>query len=108
MTLVASFISRKWAIQVSDRRIVRSTDLGVLSDETSKAVLYWHQAAFAYSGLARIDEMRTDEWLTRLLAKEELIDDALELVRKEAEAAMGRLSSSVAVRNRRLAIHGVG
>jgi hypothetical protein len=74
MTLVLSLITSSWAIQVSDRKLVRLDAQGKVTwknEERNKAVLWCNRLAFGYTGIAEFGPRRepTDEWLSRELAE---------------------------------------
>jgi len=55
MTLVLSLITSSWAIQVSDRKLVRLDAEGKVTwknEERNKAVLWCKRLAFGYTGIA--------------------------------------------------------
>lgn len=67
MTLVLSFISRDYVVQVSDRRLTGS-DGSLVSDTRNKGIVLEGNLSFAYSGLAMIGRTPTDLWLADVLA----------------------------------------
>ena len=70
MTLILSCLTSKYAIQVSDRRLMQSD--GVIRDEHSnKAILVNGNIVFGYTGLASMDNGKTknDEWFSNILSE---------------------------------------
>jgi len=67
MTLVLGCLTKDYAIQVSDRRTI-DLDGNIVDNDRNKAVAFDGRYAFAYSGLAELEGMPTDVWLTRELA----------------------------------------
>lgn len=76
------------AIQVSDRRLVDlSTGTPVpVEDDQNKAVLFGSIMTFGYTGLAKIENKKTDIWLTEVLSDpaHRSLKDAIEAVRDRA------------------------
>ena len=71
MTLILSAATEEYVVQVSDRRLTWISDPKTgqtADDDSNKAVLFEHRMAFAYTGLAEVEGIRTDKWLTRVLA----------------------------------------
>lgn len=68
MTLILSCLTSEYAIQVSDRRLVRS-DGRILDDHSNKAILVNGHIIFGYTGLAYMDSGKTknDEWFLNVL-----------------------------------------
>ena len=72
MTLVLSCITRDFIVQVSDRRLtwLNGPNSGsVADDERNKAVVVCNRLVFAYSGLAEIGSLRTDDWLLEVIRR---------------------------------------
>lgn len=63
MTLILSCITPDYAILVADRRNMALEKYAIVEDDRSKIVLYCQQVAFAYTGLAEIEGLKTDHWL---------------------------------------------
>jgi hypothetical protein len=68
MTLVLDCFARDAAFQVSDRWLTDPERGAVVDDQTNKAVVVNGRVVFSYTGLARIEGQRTDEWLARAIA----------------------------------------
>jgi len=66
MTLLITCLTPEYLVQVSDRRLTR-LDGTLYDDESNKAVFYLPGMVFAYTGLAEVNGVRTDEWLTSIL-----------------------------------------
>jgi len=70
MTLILNSLTDSYALQVSDRRL---TFLGgpksgqIMDDDRNKAVVWNGTLAFAYTGIASVDDESTDIWLARTL-----------------------------------------
>jgi hypothetical protein len=74
LTLIISVLTPQWAIQVSDRRLVRIREGAAVraDDERNKAVTWCGRLAFAYAGLAELGrEKQTDIWLANRLSESE-------------------------------------
>ncbi len=73
MTLVLSWLTKDYVIQVSDRRLTFAGgvwDGMVANDDKNKAVIWTGSngtIAFGYTGLAQLDGEPTDIWLSRVL-----------------------------------------
>jgi hypothetical protein len=68
MTLILSFISNNYLIQVSDKSLFQIGNGTEISTNTNKAVLYCQQVAFGYTGISIIDNKATDQWLAEHLS----------------------------------------
>jgi hypothetical protein len=69
MTLIISAVTSKKMYQVSDTRLTRNGDL--YNDYSIKTTLVACKNAFisiSYTGLAYLDNLRTDEWLVKILS----------------------------------------
>ena len=66
MTLLITCLTPEYLVQISDRRLTR-LDGTLYDDESNKAVFYLPGMVFAYTGLAEVNGIRTDEWLTSIL-----------------------------------------
>lgn len=72
MTLVVSCISPNHVVQVSDRRLAWATGAHagrVADDNSNKAVVVCGRLVLAYTGLAQIRSLKTDEWALRVAAE---------------------------------------
>ena len=69
MTLIHSFACKGYVLQVSDRRV---THKGKVFDSlANKAIVYVGAdgvMSVAYTGLAYIDEVHTDQWMAEILS----------------------------------------
>ncbi len=68
MTLILSCATHDYLVQVSDRRLTYINTGEIADDNANKIVLFCHRMAFAYTGIATIDTLRTDEWLSNVLS----------------------------------------
>jgi hypothetical protein len=84
MTLVLSCITPEFLVQVSDRRLTK-LDGSLVDDEANKAVLFVGQFLFAYTGLAHVGRVRTDDWLV------EALGHAFQQSRPNVTAAIGAI-----------------
>ena len=105
MTLVLSFLTQDFILQVSDRRLTWP-DGSVEDDNTNKATIYCGRMALGYTGLAQIKTRKTDEWLAGILARAQSSPEALEIIKNEATAHFRGISQTP--RQRRHAFVGVG
>ncbi len=88
MTLIVSCLTHTFAVQVSDRRVTLIDGSGV-EDRANKALFYGWNMAWAYTGLATLDGLRTDDWLTRRLEKGTAnLADTWRMVAQRAETAV--------------------
>lgn len=69
MTLILSLLTRDWAVQVADRRVVRIDTRTPVDDNRNKVVIWQGRVVFAFTGLAHIDGLNTDEWLLEQFAR---------------------------------------
>lgn len=105
MTLVLSYLTPDFVVQVSDRRLTWSNG-SVADDSSNKATVYCGRMAFAYTGLAQIKTHKTDEWLTMLLARAKSMPEAMKMLKDEATAHFRGISETP--RQRRHAFVAVG
>ena len=76
MTLLLSCLTPKYIVHVSDRRLTWPN--GDLADETAnKAIVFAPNALFSYTGIARVGNLRTDEWIAEQLIGRTGIQDAI-------------------------------
>ena len=68
MTLILSFVSRDYLIQVSDRRLTKANG-EVVDEQVSKTTLFGGTSLFGFTGLARIGTTPTHRFLTDALAR---------------------------------------
>lgn len=68
MTLVLTAITPECITQVSDRRLINVQDGTPFDDETNKAIWAFGMFVGAYTGLASIENERTDTWAAKKLA----------------------------------------
>lgn len=64
MTLIVSCLTQAFAVQASDRRITVIDNSGI-EDRANKALFLGWNTAWAYTGLATLDGIRTDDWICR-------------------------------------------
>lgn len=87
MTLVLTCLTRDAIFQVSDRRLTRSAPpFEIVDDEANKAVVVEGRVVFGYTGLARIQTERTDDWLARVIGSEST-NDMAQIARRIKDAA---------------------
>ncbi len=67
MTLILSAVFGDYAVQVSDRRFSYFNNVRPPDDNKNKAVIFYNQLIFAYTGLGYINGLRCDDWLTQTL-----------------------------------------
>lgn len=108
MTLILSCITKKYVVQVSDRRLSRGKI--PVTDEANKAVLWRGLVSFAYTGVAELGPImpgtpevkdfgvkatpsmaRTDVWLTQLIHNSDNLSEALKLMCLETAKELRRL-----------------
>lgn len=98
MTLVLSWLSNSYVVQVSDR-CVTWTDGRSKPDDRNKAVMFG-PATFSYSGLAKIGNEWTDEWLARILSGSGTrnVFDAGEFVMRQATKTFAGLALALSLK----------
>ncbi|MDP7704292.1 hypothetical protein [Mycobacterium sp. TY815] len=93
MTLIQTFFSADYVIQVSDRRLTKA-DGSVFDDEYTKLIC-WNQTFTAgFTGLARIDigqKKSTSEWIAEVLCDYPAFGYGVDALRREAENAIRKL-----------------
>jgi len=67
MTLVLTCLTPTCVFQVSDRRLTDLGSGGLIDDSQNKCVVYNGCCSFAFTGLARLAGMSTDEWIAERL-----------------------------------------
>jgi hypothetical protein len=72
---------------VSDRRVV-ATDGSWHEDRANKAIFFCGHSSFSYTGIARLEGLPTDEWLTQQLGTAKALGDALPLLQRGARDAV--------------------
>ncbi len=102
MTLVQTFFSNDFVIQVSDRRLTRA-DGSVFDDEYTKLVCWNQSFAAGFTGLAHIDGKKKSMsgWIAEILSDYPVFGYGVQALRAEAEAAIQKLPNHW---NKRLAI----
>lgn len=107
MTLILSCITRDYAVQVADRRLVGS-DGRIYDDDANKMTLFDGRIAFSYTGLAVLKGQQTDLWLANVLQKPACssVDKSLQVLKVAAADAVRGLSLSGALT--RIAFVGIG
>ncbi|HEV2999370.1 MAG TPA: hypothetical protein VGW75_01430 [Solirubrobacteraceae bacterium] len=91
MTIVISCLTERYVLQVSDRRLTQVGSGRPVPGEFNKAVLFGNSVAFAYTGLAKIGRLDTDEWLADALASGHDDNSSIVAVRDRATTAFRRL-----------------
>lgn len=91
MTLVLTCVTSEFAIQVSDKRLTTTPTGAVVDDDRNKGIQYYNQMAFAYSGLARIENKPTDEWFVETLQGYEDLERGLEFAVLRLNTVFSRL-----------------
>jgi hypothetical protein len=77
MTQVLSVITRDYALLASDRRLTIADGPRrgeVVDDDTCKLVNLCNTCGIGYSGLAKFQGSRTDEWIAKTFASENCRD----------------------------------
>jgi hypothetical protein len=102
MTLILSAISPRWAMQASDRRVVkidRAERIVDHEDERNKAIFVAERMTFAYTGHADIGGVDTAGWFQQRLATEmsrgRSIEEALQVVAEMLSQYFASLPSYV-------------
>jgi hypothetical protein len=81
---------RDYVVQVSDRRVM-TPDGSWREDHTNKAVFFCGHSSFAYTGIASLEGLPTDEWLTLKLETAKALADGLPLLQRKAKDAIQRV-----------------
>jgi hypothetical protein len=105
MTLILACLTDRNVYQVSDRRLtLLSNPATVVDDESNKAV-FVGRVSFGYTGLARIGQERTDDWLARVISEGPTNDMAqvAERIRSAATTSFQQLPMRI-----RHAFQGIG
>lgn len=107
MTLVISLATHKYTFQISDRRLVQPNGQ-IYDDQSNKAVFFCNQLTIAYAGLAHIDSMRTDLWITKVLADAACRSgsDAIYTIRDKATEAFAKMSFTAAEKRHAFVVAG--
>lgn len=98
MTLILSCITADHAVQVSDRRLtwLSGPNEGTLKDdEQNKALVIRNHQAFAYTGIAEIENQKTDDWLFDVAASitsSTSVNQIYDEIAKRAGTAFGLIS----------------
>jgi len=112
LTFVLSCVTDRAVLQVSDRRLVEISGQGVhriIDDESNKAILVCGRVAFAYTGIANLEQTRTDRWFAQVVAAAGFSGDFRAIcdhVQATATAAFEKLCVDAGLR--RHAFQGVG
>ncbi len=109
MTLILSAILGPYIIQVSDRRLTLPNG-SIFDDEANKAIFLEGRMAMAYTGLASINNQRTDKWLAQALLNSQTPDlgSAMNYLSEKATQAFKILPRSLSNAQRRTAFIAVG
>lgn len=97
MTLILSCLTRDYVVQVSDRRVV-ATDGSWREDRANKAIFFCGHSSFSYTGIARLEGLPTDEWLTEQLGTAKALGDTLPLLQRRARDAVRAIPFPSSVR----------
>ncbi|MBM3167011.1 MAG: hypothetical protein FJZ94_06165 [Chloroflexi bacterium] len=91
MTIILTCLTWQYIVQVSDRRLTKNGKL--YEDNANKAIDFCGQMAFAYSGLAELEGMRTDLWLANVLSSPSAraLPEALTAIRDRASECFRHL-----------------
>lgn len=111
VTLIVSLLTPDFVVQVGDTRVVLPLATGGvewIDDFQNKLTYYDGRAVFGYCGLACLENLRTDEWITRELSQRTFESDAhaVESLARRAREAIN--ATQLEPKHRRLAIAGVG
>jgi hypothetical protein len=90
MTLVLSFATPHYVIQVADRRISHLSSGSVMPD-ANKSVMLCNRMAFAYTGMAVLESQPTSVWLWNVIKELEKpcsTSDVIKHITKRAEIAV--------------------
>jgi hypothetical protein len=105
MTLIISYLTPDFILQVSDRRLTVS-DGKVDNDAANKGIVYCGRMALAYTGRSKVGAENTDEWVTKILQSATTLPEVVEIIRDRASAHFNAFA--VAPQERRLAFVGAG
>jgi hypothetical protein len=87
LTLILSCLTRDYVVQVSDRRVV-AIDGSWQEDHANKAIFFCGHSCFSYTGIAQLEGLPTDEWLTLKLGTAKALGDGLPLLERTARDAV--------------------
>lgn len=96
MTLILSCITREYVVQVSDRKVT-AIDGSWSENHRNKAVFFCGHSAFAYTGLASLAGLPTEEWLTLELRNAKALTDGIPHIAREAKVALRRIPFAASV-----------
>lgn len=96
MTLILSCITPEYVVQASDRKVT-AFDGSWFEDQRNKAVFFCGHSAFAYTGLASLAGLPTEEWLTLELGIAKALTDGIPHIASRAKAALRRIPFSTSV-----------
>jgi hypothetical protein len=109
MTLVISVATPEFVLQVSDRRL---TSLGgeqePIDDQSNKQTVFGNRMVFGYTGLARIKDTSTVDWLGNVLASCPIESPLKTFNRLRDEATTAFRTIKVCQEHKKLAFVGVG
>lgn len=111
VTLIVSLLTPDFVMQVGDTRVVRPLPTGgveLIDDFRNKLTYYDGRAVFGYCGLAYLENLRTDDWITRELSQRTFESDAQAVQFLASRAGEAITATQLAPKHRRLAIAGVG
>lgn len=96
MTLIQTFFSNDFVIQVADRRLTL-TDGSVFDDEHTKMVCWNHSFSAGFTGLAFVDRRQsksTSEYVAEILSGQRDFGYGLNVLRTELEATIRKLPTN--------------
>ena len=96
MTLILSCITREYVVQASDRKVT-AFDGSWFENQRNKAVFFCGHSAFAYTGLASLAGLLTEEWLTQELGTAKALTDGIPHIARQAKAALRRIPFGTSV-----------
>ena len=94
MTLLQTFFSDEYVIQVSDRRLT-NRDGSVFDVEYTKLVCWNHTFTAGFTGVARMDaalKKSTSEWIAEVLCDCPVFEYGVDALRREAETTIRKLN----------------
>jgi hypothetical protein len=90
VTLILSCITQEYVVQASDRKVT-AFDGSWFENQRNKAVFFCGHSAFAYTGLASLAGLLTEEWLTLELGGAKALTDGIPHIARQAKAALRRI-----------------
>jgi len=90
VTLILSCITREYVVQASDRKVT-AFDGSWFENQRNKVVFFCGHSAFAYTGLASLAGLLTEEWLTLELGAAKALTDGIPHIAGQAKVALRRI-----------------